>query len=130
MQSDDLCVRTMPPKDLSGALRTVLNILDTWDVAVVDRVAMLGCSRSTYNQWLRTRELGDTSRDTVERLSYILGIWKALAILFPQPEMATDWIRRPNSSTTFGNETPLRVMSRGQVADLYRVRHFLDGWRD
>ena len=118
----------MPPKDFSGAFRTVLNILDTWDVAVVDRVAMLGCSRSTYYQWLRTRELGATSRDTLERLSYILGIWKALAIQFPQPEMTTGWIRRPNRSATFGGETPLHVMSRGQVADLYRVRHFLDGW--
>jgi len=117
------------PKNLSGALRTVLNILDAWDVPLAARLKMLGCSKSTYFRWLQTRELGDTSRDTLERLSYILGIWKALGILFAQPEMARAWVHRPNADPIFGGAPPLERMSAGQVADLYRVRHFLDGWR-
>lgn len=79
----------MPAQDLSGALRTVLNILDAWDVPPRDRMAMLGCNQEMYNRWITTRELGEIYPDTLERLSYVLGIWKALGTMFPD-QVAAD----------------------------------------
>ena len=118
----------MEPKDLSGALRTVLNILDAWNVSQEDRLALLGCDRATYNRWLETHQIGELIPGTLERLSYILGIWRALQALFPDPAIANTWVHRPNGSPVFGGQTPLAVMAQGKIEDLSRVRRFLDGW--
>lgn len=118
----------MEPKDLSGALRTVLNILDAWNVPEADRLAMLGCDRETYSHWLETRHLGESFPDTVERLSYILGIYSALHVLFPDLAIADTWIHRPNGAPEFGGQTPMAVMAQGKTDDLARVRRFLDSW--
>ena len=118
----------MEPKDLSGALRTVLNILDCWDVRSHDRLSLLGCDQDAYDRWHRTGELGAVSQETILRLSYLLGIWKALTILFPDEAVAATWIHRPNAAPQFGGQTPLVVMTQGPIENLARVRHFLDGW--
>lgn len=118
----------MLPKDLSGALRTVLNILDAWKVAPQDRLALLGCDQETYDRWIRTRQLGEIPSGTLERLSYVLGIWKALKTLFPDPLVADTWVHRPNSAPEFNGSTPLAIMLRGQIEDLSLVRNFLDAW--
>jgi uncharacterized protein (DUF2384 family) len=114
--------------DVSGALRTVLTIFDVWLVPTKNRAALLGCDHRTYDQLAETRELNSASSDTVVRLSYILGIWKALQILFPDKRAADTWINRPNGSPEFGGQTPLAVMAQGDIDGLRRVRQFLDGW--
>lgn len=118
----------MEPKDLSGALRTVLNILDAWHVSQKDRLAVLGCDQETYTRWFETRQLGKTSPDTLDRLSYILGIYSAVQTLFPDTANADTWVHRPNGSPEFGGQTPLAVMTQGNIEDLARVRRFLDSW--
>jgi hypothetical protein len=118
----------MEKENLSGALRTTLNILDAWGISQSDRLALLGCDVETYGRWVRTGQLGAVSPETLERLSYLLGIWKALQVLFPDPAAANTWIHRPNTSAVFSGEAPLSTMVRGKVADLARVRSFLDSW--
>ena len=118
----------MSLKDLSGALRTVLNILDAWKISENDRLALLGCDQETYNQWVNLRELGRPLPDTLERLSYILGIWEALKVLFPDPAAADTWVHRPNSGSLFSGQTPLALMTTGKIEDLSHVRRFLDSW--
>ena len=68
-------------------------------------------------------------RDTLERLSYILGIYKALQILLPDEQAADRWIRKPNVAPVFAGRSALEQMLSGQVADLYRVRQYLDAER-
>lgn len=118
----------MEPKDLSGALRTVLNILDRWDVPLCNRLSLLGCDQDSYDRWLGTGELRAVSQETITRLSYLLGIWKALKTLFPDEAAADTWIHRPNAASQFGGQTPLAVMAQGPIENLARVRRFLDGW--
>lgn len=121
---------TQIPVDASGALRTVFNILHKWNVSIDDRCSMLGCTRETYGRWVETRQIGDVSDEVVLRLSYILGIWRALYILFndPKSDSAYSWVHRPNSAALFGNRPPLETMARGDVAGLAAVRTFLDEW--
>jgi hypothetical protein len=68
----------------------------------------------------------------LERLSYVLGIYKSLQILLPEPERADAWVRRPNDAPLFGGGSALGRMLGGQVADLFLVRQYLDaqlgGW--
>ena len=62
------------------------------------------------------------SRDTLERLSYLLGIYKALQILLPDPAAADAWVRRPNAAPLFAGRSALDRMLAGNVSDLSAVR--------
>jgi hypothetical protein len=115
---------------LSGAgLRAFFNLAERWKLRVADQRKLLGDPpESTFYKWKRERD-GALSRDTLERISYLLGIFKALAILFPQPDRADAWLRKPNSAQTFGGKSALERMLSGNVADLFVVRQYLDAQR-
>ena len=85
-------------------------------------------SRSTFFKWRRERN-PRLPRDTLERLSYLLGIYKSLQILLPDARAADEWVRKPNSAPPFGGRPALERMLSGQVADLYVVRQYLDAER-
>ena len=72
---------------------------------------------------------GQLDRDTLERVSYVLGIYKALQILLPDAAAADAWVRKPNTAPLFGGKPALQRMLSGNVADLYVVRQYLDAWR-
>jgi hypothetical protein len=65
--------------------------------------------------------------DTMRRIGYVAGIYKALQILYPDAAQADAWVRRPNAH--FGEQTPLARMSAGDVTDLAAVRAYLDAAR-
>src|SRR5271165_4361518 len=133
-------VRSLPAPEASGiladavrasgpALRTFEKIADRWGLKSTERQAILGLPKSTYFAYVRDPARARLSRDTLERISYVLGIYKALAILLPRSEAADQWIRRKNTSTAFNGRAPLDVMLGGKVANLYDVRRYLDGER-
>jgi hypothetical protein len=115
---------------LGGAgLRAFANIAEAWSLPVADQLKLLGiASRSTFFKWRRERN-PRLPRDTLERLSYLLGIYKSLQILLPDPKIADEWVRKPNAALTFGGRSALERMLSGQVADLYVVRQYLDAQR-
>jgi hypothetical protein len=122
--------RTWSGADLAGpALRTFFRIAEAWNLRPDEARRILGDpARSTFFHWKRTGE-GQLSRDTLERVSYVLGIYKALQILLPQEEAANAWIRKPNAAPLFGGRSALDRMLSGNVADLYVVRQYLDAQR-
>lgn len=117
-------------KDLSGpALRTFFRIADLWRLSNDEQMILLGTpGRSTFFKWKRDR-VGALPRDTLERISYILGIYKALQILLPNETAADSWVKRANSAPLFGGKSALDRMLSGQVADLFTVRQYLDAQR-
>jgi hypothetical protein len=119
-----------PEPDLEGpALRAFFRIAEEWDLRVIEQRKLLGDPpESTFFKWKRQRG-GAIGRDTLERISYLLGIWKNLQILFPDGVRANAWVRRPNNALPFGGGTALQRMLSGNVADLYEVRRYLDAQR-
>lgn len=118
------------PQDVAGpTIRTLLAIFSHWQVNEDDAQHMLGIPRSTYYRWRRDPDSARLDQDTLERASYLLGIYKALQILLPDTEAADSWIRRNNDAPLFGGAPPLARMRAGRVADLYVVRQFLDAMR-
>jgi len=110
-------------------LRTFFVIAEAWKLSVRESMALLGLrSRSTFHVWKDGRA-GALSRDTVERISYVLGIYKALQILLPSDEAADAWIRKPNAAPLFGGRSALDRLLSGNVSDLYEVRRYLDAQR-
>jgi hypothetical protein len=114
---------------IAAALRTVFRILKAWGIRVGDWSVLLGVSEATLHRWKARPESVGNSRDLLERLSYILGIYKSLQILLPDPEASDSWVKRPNSAPLFAGKTPLDRMLGGNMADLYEVRRWLDGQR-
>ncbi|MBE5313929.1 MAG: DUF2384 domain-containing protein [Xanthomonadales bacterium] len=116
--------------DLAGpGLRTFFNIAQRWGLDTRQEQVLLGSpARSTFFRWKRG-DIGIVPHDLIERLSYLLGIYKALQVLLPVPERADAWIKRANTASPFGGQTPLEHMLGGQVVDLYRVRQYLDAER-
>lgn len=117
-------------KGLSGpALRTFFRIADLWGLSVDEQMTLLGVTaRSTFFKWKRAPD-AVLPKDTLERISYILGIYKALQMLLPDPAAADQWIRQPNDAPLFAGRPALERMLSGQVADLFVVRQYLDAER-
>lgn len=118
-------------KEMSGAgLRAFFNIAGDWQLGVDDQLILLGSpGRSTLFKWKASPSTVRLGRDTLERLSYILGIYKALQILLPDPAAADGWVRRKNTATVFGGRSALDRMLAGNVGDLLAVRQYLDAMR-
>ena len=121
-----------PSKTAGAAQRTFFNIATAWDLKETEAMTLLGFderTRSTYFKWKRDPESARLTKEKLERLSYIFGIYKDLQILLPKPESADSWIRRPNDATPFSGRPALQRMLSGNVSDLYVVRQYLDAQR-
>lgn len=116
------------PKAVSNtALRVFFNISKAWGMKPQEEKVLLGePPSSTFYKW-RNGEGPALSRDTLERVSYVMGIYKALRILFPTEDQANAWPKKTNRD--FGGKPALDVMLGGSITDLAEVRRYLDGMR-
>ena len=130
MQAHALPATAIDRKGLSGpALRTFLRIAALWGLSVDEQMTLLGVTaRSTFFKWKKDPN-AVLPKDTLERISYILGIYKALQILLPDEKAADEWVKQPNAAPPFGDRSALERMLSGQVADLFVVRQYLDAQR-
>jgi transcriptional regulator with XRE-family HTH domain len=106
--------------------RLVVALLDHWKLAPNDQAVLLGLStqsRSTIARYRRGEPLAD-SADLLARAGHLLGIHKALRILFPHDrDLAYRWVSTPNRR--FGT-SPLDVMKRHGYEGILAVRRYLD----
>lgn len=110
----------------SAGLRAFWKIAELWQLTDQEQVTLLGrTSRSTLRRW-RNGQVKRVGRDTLERISYILGIYKAIHTLIPNRERADAWIRRPNKALFLNGSSALDRLVSGNVSDLYVVRQHLD----
>lgn len=118
-------------EDMTAAgLRAFVRIAAAWGLSVEEQLRLLGDPpRSTFFAWRKAPEKAKLTRDTLERLSNILGIYQSLQILLPQPQAADAWVRQPNTAPPFGGRPALERMLAGNVSDLNAVRRYLDSVR-
>jgi antitoxin Xre/MbcA/ParS-like protein len=107
--------------------RMVVQLLEHWRLSAVDQATLLGLSansRSTVARYRRGEPLAD-SPDLLARAGHLLGIHKALRIVFPHDlELVYRWVSAPNRR--FGGEAPLAVMRRHGYEGILAVRRYLD----
>lgn len=114
----------------AAGLRAFFNIAHDWQLSVDEQLVLLGSpGRSTFFKWKAAPDAARLSRDTLERLSHLLGIYKALQILLPQPEAADGWVKKPNDAPPFNGKRALDRMLAGNLSDLVAVRQYLDAMR-
>jgi len=92
------------------------------------KVLMGDMPRSTYQRGLH-QHIGQLNKDQTQRISYLLGIYKNLRILFTDSHQALTWIDRQNQLPPFNGMTPKQYMLEGSMVRLADVRRFLDFWR-
>jgi Protein of unknown function (DUF2384) len=110
--------------DPMNALRGFFQIMDAWGVGADDARVLLGSpAERTYYAW-RQGNAVRVPMDTLRRVGYIAGIYKALQIVYSDPHLADSWVKRPNRA--FGGRSPLERMRGGDVADLAAVRSYVD----
>lgn len=111
----------------AGAMfRAALNLFRLWGVTDDQAAIILDLPRRTFARW-KAGEIGRIGRDGKARLSNLMGIHKALRIIFKEPVRGYGWIKAPN--TGFGGSSALDVMLHGELTDLMRVRNYLDAER-
>lgn len=115
------------PEECAAMQRAILRLFQHWGLKDDQAATLLGdLSTKTISRW-RRGELGRVSRDLADRMSNLLGVHKALRIVFADPQRGYDWIRRENIA--FGGASALDVMLQGGLMDIIRVRRYLDSIR-
>lgn len=107
-------------------LRAVLNLFGKWNITDEEAAVLLDLPVRTYRRW-KAGQPGRLDRDMKARLSNLLGIHKALRIIFSEPDRTYAWIKARN--TAFGDRSAFDVMLGGDLTDLMRVRRYVDAER-
>lgn len=111
------------------ALKFFFNLMEKWNCTLEQQMVLLGSiGRSTLYKYRQLPEVR-LPRDTMERVSYLMGIHKSLRILFGDKPSTYEWIKKANSEAPFNGNSALQMMLAGGVVDLADVRRYLDGVR-
>jgi hypothetical protein len=103
--------------------------MDAWKVKDAEAMALLGgVSKSKFYTVKKDSSGCVLNQDELSRVSYLVGIFKALNILFGQ-DLADAWMRLPNENRIFKGATPLEYMVRGGLPAFQAVRRLLDARR-
>lgn len=112
--------------EAAAMFRAAVNLFRLWGLTDEQAAVLLDLTLRTYRRW-KAGDVGRLGRDGRARLSNLMGIHKALRLIFRDPQRGYDWIRKPN--LTFGGRSALDVMLEGDLTDLMRVRRYLDAER-
>ena len=113
-------------EEAAAMFRAAVNLFGRWEVTDEQAATLLDLSPRTFARW-KTGEIGRIGRDCKARLSNLMGIHKALRIIFREASRGYAWIKVPNDA--FGGRSALDVMLGGEITDLMRVRRYLDAER-
>jgi len=116
-------------EEAAAMFRAALNLFRLWRVTDEQAATLLDLPLRSYRRW-KAGEVGRISRDGKARLSNLMGMHKALRLIFREPQRGYDWIKAANAA--FDGRSALDIMLGGELTDLMRVRRYLDhergGW--
>lgn len=138
-RKDALSVPPIPPdrrrdpkvrRQMSGpAMRTFFNVAEAWHLSNEDCRALLGWPPDSTFFKYKAGQVGTLPFDMLIRISLLVGIYKDLHILYPEPKLAGRWVHLPNSNPLFGGRPALALMTGAGIDGLYQVRRLLDSRR-
>lgn len=127
----DTAARAFRPESVSddeaaAMFRAAVNLFGRWQLTDEEGATLLDTPLRSFRRW-KAGDLGRLDRDTKARLSNLLGIHKALRIIFHDPQRGYAWVKAAN--TAFDGRSALEVMLGGELTDIMRVRRYLDAER-
>ena len=123
----DLSDRAVQEKLSPAAVRAFFSLTSHWRLRDEDARGLLGgISNGSFYQLKRAPKTLD--QDKLTRISLLVGVFKALNILY-SARLADAWIQQPNANALFGGKSPLVYMLKGGLPAMIRVRQLLDARR-
>lgn len=114
-------------RQLAGpGLRTFFNVAGAWKLTELEQIQILGLETSRTLQIWRDQPEQDIGAEALTRISYVLGIYKALHTLFGDPARADSWIQTPNQASMFAGLRPCETMCNEGLEGLRSLRTYLD----
>lgn len=108
-----------------AAIGAFLKIIDLWQIKNEDAMALLGgMSNGKYHE-LKRKQRAVLSQDELTRISYLLGIFKSLNILF-SAKLANQWMQLPNTNPMYKGASPIQLMVRLGMPAMMETRRLLD----
>ncbi len=124
----DLNAREERERLSSGALRGFFKLIEAWKLKDEEARELLGgLSSSAFYEWKKNPDRV-LEVDRITRISFLLGIYKALHILHGD-KLADEWVGLPNRNAIFAGRTPLAYMLSGGLIAMQTVRKLLDARR-
>jgi len=111
-----------------AAIKGLLRIAAHWKLRDEDTRDLLGGISSGSFYALKSRAAKTLDTDQLTRISFLIGIFKALNILY-SAKLANAWITLPNTYPMFGGDSPLNYLKKGGIPAFVRVRQLLDARR-
>ena len=124
----DLSAKSEQERLSPAAIKAFLNIMAKWGVRDEDARALLGGISNGQFYEMKKKPDRTLDADTLTRVSYLIGIFKALHILYSR-KLADAWVQRPNTNRIFGGQTALAYMIKGGLPAMQTVRRLLDARR-
>lgn len=124
----DLSIKSERERLSQSALKGFFKLSDAWGLRDEDARELLGgLSSSAFYEWKKmpNRVL---EVDRITRISYLIGIYKALHILYGD-KLADQWVKLANKNSVFMGKTPLEYMLAGGLIAMQTVRKLLDARR-
>ena len=112
--------------EAAAMFRAAIGLFSKWELTDDQAATLLDMPVRSFRRW-KAEGPGRISRDGRARLSNLMGIHKALRIIFSEPQRGYAWIRTDNSA--FAGASALGVMLGGELTDIMRVRRYLDAER-
>jgi hypothetical protein len=111
-----------------SALKGFFNIVQRWQLKNDEARELLGSvSSSTYYE-IKKNPTNTLDVDRITRVSYLIGIYKALHGLYGDP-LADQWVKMPNTNMLFAGHSPLEMMMQGGIVAMQQVKTLLDSSR-
>ena len=111
-----------------AAVKGLIRLAKHWNLRDDDTRALLGGMSNGSFYALKSHGPKTLDEDQLTRISLLIGIFKALNILY-SPKLANAWMKLPNSNPMFAGDSPLNYAKRGGIPALLRVRQLLDARR-
>ena len=127
-QAVDLTSKAVQVRLSRAAVPAFFKLAQAW--ALKDEPArqlLGGVSNGAFYQ-LKRGEAKTLDQDRLTRISLLLGIFRALNVLYAR-KLADAWITLPNTNPMFQGEPPLAYLVKGGVPAFVRVRQLLDARR-
>jgi hypothetical protein len=124
----DLSDRTAQIRLSRAAVPAFFKLAEAWTLRdEAARQLLGGISNGAFYQLKRAGKK-TLDQDKLTRVSLLLGIFRALNILYGR-KLADVWIGLPNANPMFAGDTPLSYMLKGGLPAFVRVRQLLDARR-
>lgn len=124
----DLSSRAERQRLSSDAVRAFFNIMASWRIRDEEARQLLGGISNGAFYELKRGKGGVLGEDRLRRISYLVGIFKALGMLY-RPELAERWMRLPNRNRLFAGAMPIDYLIRGGLPAFATLRKLLDARR-